>query len=206
LHTINPSVVPSHLSKEVISFLNGMLQYDSSSRLSIWQLISHKFLIGNIKYFHKIDLEQVTDTVKKDEIEINNKKEKKQTIWSIYKEEEVLNKIIPSQINPNHQRNDIEILERQNSLEPKNKTNKRDYPIDNYEAKAKRKAKNEIIKRKDNKNNESEKKFQNTKTKIKVILFKNGFILNAGPFRDINIPENKKFIEQVQEVLYLMNY
>jgi len=80
----------------------------------------------------------------------------------------------------------------------KNKTNKRDYPIDNYEAKAKRKAKNEIIKRKDNKNNESEKKFQNTKTKIKVILFKNGFILNAGPFRDINIPENKKFIEQVQ--------
>ena len=46
-------VVPSHLSKEVISFLNGMLQYDSSSRLSIWQLISHKFLIGNIKYFHK---------------------------------------------------------------------------------------------------------------------------------------------------------
>ena len=125
-------VVPSHLSKEVISFLNGMLQYDSSSRLSIWQLISHKFLIGNIKYFHKIDLEQVTDTVKKDEIEINNKKEKKQTIWSIYKEEEVLNKIIPSQINPNHQRNDIEILERQNSLEPKNKTNKSEKNIKSF--------------------------------------------------------------------------
>ena len=80
----------------------------------------------------------------------------------------------------------------------KNKTTKRDYPIDNYEAKAKRKAKNEIIKREDNINNESEKKFQNTKTKIKVILFKNGFMLNDGPFRDINIPENKKFIEQVQ--------
>jgi len=80
----------------------------------------------------------------------------------------------------------------------KNKTNKKDFPSDNYEAKAKRKAKTEIIKRKDNINNESEKKFQNTKTKIKVILFKNGFILNNGPFRDINIPENKKFIQQVQ--------
>ena len=80
----------------------------------------------------------------------------------------------------------------------KNKTNKKDFPSDNYEAKAKRKAKTEIIKRKDNINNESEKKFQNTKTKIKEILFKNGFILNNGHFRDINIPENKKFIQQVQ--------
>ena len=80
----------------------------------------------------------------------------------------------------------------------KNKTNKKDYPSDNYEAKAKRKAKTENIKGKDNINNKSENKFQNTKTKIKVILFKNGFILNDGPFRDINIKENKKFIQQIQ--------
>ena len=85
-----------------------------------------------------------------------------------------------------------------NNYPQANKINKKEGPSDNYEAKARRKAKTEIMKKENNINNESEKKFQNTKTKIKVILFKNGFILNNGPFRHISIPENKKFIEQVQ--------
>ena len=66
--------VPTHLSREVISFLNGMLQYDSEIRLSTEQLIKHRFLTDDINNFHKIDLEKVSDKIKKDQIEIKLKK------------------------------------------------------------------------------------------------------------------------------------
>ena len=56
--------VPTHLSREVISFLNGMLQYDSEIRLSTEQLIKHRFLTDDINNFHKIDLEKVSDKIK----------------------------------------------------------------------------------------------------------------------------------------------
>ena len=109
--------VPTHLSREVISFLNGMLQYDPSIRLSTEQLIHHRFLTDNINNFHKIDLEKVSDKIKKDEIEINTKKN--QTIWSIFNKEEELNQISPGQINPYYEGN----IPQQSSLDNKNKTN-----------------------------------------------------------------------------------
>ena len=90
--------VPTHLSREVISFLNGMLQYDSEIRLSTEQLIKHRFLTDDINNFHKIDLEKVSDKIKNGELEINVKKN--QSIWSIFNKEEELNKISPSQLNP----------------------------------------------------------------------------------------------------------
>ena len=40
--------------------------------------------------------------------------------------------------------------------------------------------------------------FENTRNKIKVVVYKNGFILNDGPFRHKSIPENAKFLEQVE--------
>ena len=40
-------------------------------------------------------------------------------------------------------------------------------------------------------------KFEKTTNKVKVILYKNGFILNNGPFRDRSIPENAEFLEQM---------
>ena len=40
-------------------------------------------------------------------------------------------------------------------------------------------------------------KFEKTKNKIKLIVYKNGFILNNGKFRDKFIPENAEFLEQV---------
>ena len=40
-------------------------------------------------------------------------------------------------------------------------------------------------------------KFEKTKNKVKVIVYKNGFILDNGPFRDAFIPENKEFLDQV---------
>ena len=123
--------VPTHLSREVISFLNGMLQYDSSIRLSTAQLINHRFLRDNINTFHKIDLEQVSDKIKKGEIEINTKKEKNQTIWSIFNKEEELNKISPGQMNPNQQGNGVNIPP-QNTMDSKNQTNNGDQNIKSF--------------------------------------------------------------------------
>ena len=42
-------------------------------------------------------------------------------------------------------------------------------------------------------------KFEKTKSKITLIVFQNGFILNNGPFRDRAIPENNLFMEQVEK-------
>ena len=52
--------VPTYLSKEVVSFINGMLQYNANERLDINQLAIHKFIANNIKGFHRIDLRQAS--------------------------------------------------------------------------------------------------------------------------------------------------
>ena len=49
--------------------------------------------------------------------------------------------------------------------------------------------------------NNIDDKFEKTKNKVKVIMYKNGFILNNGPFRDKSIPENRKFMEEVEKGL-----
>lgn len=46
---------------------------------------------------------------------------------------------------------------------------------------------------------ENDKKFKKTKNKIKLIVFKNGFILNNGPFRDRCLKENNEFLESVEK-------
>ena len=52
----------------------------------------------------------------------------------------------------------------------------------------------------DNDENEEDNntKFQKAKNKVKLIVYKNGFILNNGQFRDNIIPKNKQFLEQVE--------
>jgi len=52
------------------------------------------------------------------------------------------------------------------------------------------------IKKKTEDNNE---KFEKTKNKIKLVVYKNGFILNNGKFRDRSIPENNQFMEEVEK-------
>ena len=89
--------VPTNLSKEVVSFLNGMLQYDSKMRLTAQQLHNHQFIQGNIKDFHKIDLNQVSGKVKKGELVIDTKKNK--SIWAIFNKEDE-DKLI--KISPGH--------------------------------------------------------------------------------------------------------
>ena len=79
--------VPTNLSKEVISFINCMLQYDPESRLTCDQLINHQFLTTDVNYLHKIALNKVS--------KVSNKiiPKKNNTIWSIFNEEDE-NKLI----------------------------------------------------------------------------------------------------------------
>ena len=71
--------LPSTVSREICSFINGMLQYDSSSRLSAKQLQRHPFLVKNIKDFTYMNAERAT---KSDKIKKN------QSIWAVFKDEE----------------------------------------------------------------------------------------------------------------------
>ena len=91
--------VPTNLSKEVVSFLNGMLQYNPQKRLSANQLIKHAFLIKDISDFTRIDINKISKKVYGGEININIKDNK--TIWSIFNEEDQnkLNKI-PGELFP----------------------------------------------------------------------------------------------------------
>ena len=74
--------VPTNMSHEVISFLNGMLQYDPSTRLSAEQLSRHAFLTKNVKDFKPINLKKVDNKVSGKKLNINAKKNA--TIWSIF--------------------------------------------------------------------------------------------------------------------------
>ena len=76
--------IPTTLSKEVVSFLNGMLQYNEEDRLNINELSNHPFLIKNINFFTKINL---SNRMKNKEININSKNNN-ETIWAIFNEED----------------------------------------------------------------------------------------------------------------------
>lgn len=104
--------VPTSLSREVISFLNGMLQYDAKARLTAEDLSKQEFLTGDVKNFHKMNLE-----IKEKEIEIDTKKNNK-TIWSCFKkdDEDKLVKINPGNL-PQQQNN---LIQQQKTLNPGN--------------------------------------------------------------------------------------
>ena len=78
--------LPSNLSKEVISFLNGMIQYDSKKRLSATQLLNHRFLKRAYSEFTKIDLKEAHSKLVGSKIKINSKNN--QSIWEIFEQDE----------------------------------------------------------------------------------------------------------------------
>ena len=78
--------VPTKLSKEVISFLNGMLQYEPNMRLNINQLSNHRFLTKNVKDFESIDMKKISKNIDKSKLTINVKANK--TIWAIFNKED----------------------------------------------------------------------------------------------------------------------
>ena len=78
--------VPTSVSKEMVSFLNGMLQYDGENRLTAVELSMQPFLTKNVKDFIKIDTRRVKKKIDNKGLNINVKKN--QTIWSIFNEED----------------------------------------------------------------------------------------------------------------------
>jgi len=80
--------VPTSISSEIASFMNGMLQYEATDRLSAEQLSRHAFLTKNVSQFKKIDLKKIANNEAGGLIKVNTKDTntfiKNNTIWSIY--------------------------------------------------------------------------------------------------------------------------
>ena len=70
--------VPITLSKEAVSFLNCMLQFDPNNRLSADKLYNHKFLRKNVKEFNKIDINELKniEIINNSKIKINTNNNK----------------------------------------------------------------------------------------------------------------------------------
>ena len=65
--------LPASLSKELVSFLMGMIQYEPTKRLNIDQLANHDFLTKDIKSFTKISLDLLGSKVQGNNINVNIK-------------------------------------------------------------------------------------------------------------------------------------
>ena len=76
--------IPTTMSHEVVSFLNGMLQFDSKRRLTAEQLSRHDFLNKDIKDFHSINLQKVSKKVDEKELKLNANAKNNASIWSIF--------------------------------------------------------------------------------------------------------------------------
>ena len=75
--------IPNFLSKEAVSFLNGMLQYDFKKRLTAEQLYRHKFINKKYKDLNKIDLRELKKkNIKGSKIKVNSKVN--QSIWDVF--------------------------------------------------------------------------------------------------------------------------
>ena len=70
--------VPITLSKEAVSFLNCMLQFERNNRLSVDALYNHKFLRKNVKEFNKIDINELKniEIINNSKIKINTNNNK----------------------------------------------------------------------------------------------------------------------------------
>ena len=107
-------IIPTTMSYEIVSFLNGMIQLNTSNKITASQLLKHDFLNKDIKQFKMINLEinqekscsNVTDTNT-----VN-----KSNFWSIYnkKSEALLNSILGTTfIEPKDKEEELE-FEKQN--------------------------------------------------------------------------------------------
>ena len=78
--------LPTNLSKEVVSFINGMLQYDSKKRLNCEQLSRHQFLTRKVENFSPIDFSLIYNKVDEKGIVVNTKDNK--TMWKVFNSNE----------------------------------------------------------------------------------------------------------------------
>ena len=85
-------LLPTSISKEAASFLNGMLQYDPKQRLNAEKLYSHHFLTKDYKSLTKMNLNNVQKHLYGANLKINSRKNQN-SIWVIFEEEESLDGI-----------------------------------------------------------------------------------------------------------------
>ena len=78
--------LPTNLSYEIISFINGMLLYEPQKRFDIYDSLTNSFLERNVKYYKKIYLEKVADKIESNKNEIKDLN--KINIWYIFNEKD----------------------------------------------------------------------------------------------------------------------
>ena len=116
-------LLPTTLSKEAASFLNGMLQYDPKQRLNAEKLYSHHFLTKDYKSLTKMNLSNVQKHLYGANLRINSRKHQN-SIWVIFEEDESLNSISGEDMTePSSSENDNDEDERDKKPQPVIKIN-----------------------------------------------------------------------------------
>ena len=92
--------LPNSLSREVVFFIEGMLQQDPNKRLSCKQLLNHDFLVKNVKQFKPMDARTIPGIVAQQggQIKINSNANINNampnlgaTVWDIFAEQNKVN-------------------------------------------------------------------------------------------------------------------
>ena len=84
--------LPLTSSKEVASFINGMLQYDPNKRLTASELLNHDFIVKNVNDFTPIDQNKLENKIIGNALNINIKDNK--TICAVFNKDNDTQKII----------------------------------------------------------------------------------------------------------------
>ena len=74
--------LPTTYYKEVVGFLIGMLQYNSDIRLSAEELSRHPFLNKNIRHFERINIKEMKQYIKNDQLELGIYEDK--YLWNLF--------------------------------------------------------------------------------------------------------------------------
>lgn len=72
------------LSRQSISFLNGLLQYDPKERFGVDDIIYHEFLTLDIQRFDKIDINKVSNQYSNTKDLILSTKDNKNSLWFLF--------------------------------------------------------------------------------------------------------------------------
>ena len=111
--------LPLWLSKEAVSFINGMLQYDENKRLSAGELLKHDFLTKNVKDFQKVNVEEVKGNVQGKMMKVNIMKNT--VIWNAFNNDNNNNNSNDKNITQNFQT--MPNIEYNENILKKNQTN-----------------------------------------------------------------------------------
>ena len=113
--------LPLTSSKEAVSFINGMLQYDPKKRLSAEELSKHDFLVKKVRDFTKIDKNEIANKISGNKIKINIKDSK--NVWAASKQNNKNNNNNINNKNINNKYNNETINNYANNINQKNINN-----------------------------------------------------------------------------------